>query len=349
MTERSAGAEAAALEQQLPFVSVIIPVRNEEGYIGPCLQALAQQDYPREVFEVIVLDGESTDGTRQEAEQAAQEFGVPDVFLTNRKRTTASGLNLGLSIARGEVIIRVDGHTLVDPRFISAGVHALQKSGADAVGGPIRTMGRGPVGQAIALAVSSPFGVGAAAFRHSREEQWTDSVAFGAYRREVFDRIGSFDEETDRGEDDEFNYRLRDAGGRVLLTPSIGSVYYSRSSYAALARQYWRYGLAKAEVLYKHPDRKRPRHFVPSALVSALVLTRLMSLVDARFGRVFGLVLGSYAAFCAVASFWIAFKGRHWRLLPLLPLAFPCIHLPAGAGFLAGVLRRRAMPGNGDG
>jgi cellulose synthase/poly-beta-1,6-N-acetylglucosamine synthase-like glycosyltransferase len=324
----------------LPFVSVIMAVRNEEGYIGPCLQALAQQDYPRENFEVIVLDGESTDGTMAEAQTAAAELGVPDVFFTNRKRTTAAGLNLGLSVARGEIVVKVDGHTLVDPHFLSASVQALQDSGADAAGGPIRTMGRGPAGQAIALAVSSPFGVGDAAFRHATQEQWTDSVAFGAYRREVFERLGGFDEEAVYGEDDEFNYRLRDAGGRILLTPAVGAVYYARSSYRALARQYWRYGIAKARVLRKHPGRLRWRHLVPSTLVASLAALRLLSPFGRRFARLHAAVLGAYAAFCLAASFWIALKGGHWRIAPLIPLAFPCIHLPAGAGLIYGFARQ---------
>ncbi|HEY7268712.1 MAG TPA: glycosyltransferase family 2 protein [Dehalococcoidia bacterium] len=333
----TAGSQAST--EETPFVSVIMAVRNEEGFIGPCLQALAQQDYPREAFEVIVLDGESTDGTMREAQQAAQEFGLPDAFLTNRGRTTAKGLNLGLSIARGEVIIKVDGHTLVDPHFISAGVKALRESGADAVGGPIRTMGRGPVGQAIALAVSSPFGVGDAAFRHATEAQWTDSVAFGAYKREVFERIGRFDEDIDRGEDDEFNYRLREAGGRILLTPEIGSVYYARSTYPALARQYWGYGLAKAQVLRKHPARLRWRHLVPSALVVALATTQFMGLFSKRGRRLARMIFGTYSSFCQVAAFWIAFKGRHWRLLPMIQMAFPAMHLAAGAGLIAGFVR----------
>lgn len=324
--------------EEYPFVTVIVPVRNEENFLGPCLQALAQQDYPREAFEVIVLDGESTDGTQAEAEQAAQELGVPDAYLTNRGRTTASGLNLGLSVARGDVIIRVDGHTLVDPHFISASVRALRETGADAVGGPIRTMGRGPVGQAIALAMSSPFGVGDASFRHSRERQETDSVAFAAYRRDVFERIGGF-EEVSGGEDDEFNYRLRDAGGRIVLTPEIGSVYYARPRYRDVAKQYWRYGLAKAEVLRRHRGRMRARHLVPSALVSALVITRTLSMFDARASRWFGLLAGAYGAFCAAAAFWIALKGNHWRLFPMIAPAFPAIHLPAGAGLMVGFLR----------
>jgi succinoglycan biosynthesis protein ExoA len=321
------------------FVSVIVPVRNEEGYISGCMQALAQQDYPREGYEVIVLDGESTDGTAREAAEAAAMFGAPDIFLTNRLRTTATGLNLGLTIARGDVIVRVDGHTQVDPHFISESVRVLEETGADAVGGPIRTKGRGRVATAIGLAMSSPFGVGDAAFRHSGREQWTDSVAFAAYRRDVFERIGGFEPDILQGEDDEFNYRLRDAGGKILLTPRISSVYYARGSYGELARQYWNYGLAKAKVLERHPRRLRWRHFVPSALVLTLVSCAVLTPLDRRFAALFSLTSNTYAAATVIASVRIASRG-HWKFLPLLPPAFACIHLPAGAGLIVGFARR---------
>ncbi len=347
-TKEAPAPEVEPVEQAPPFVSVLIPVLNEETYIGPCLQALAQQDYPRERCEVIVLDGKSTDGTAPEAEQTAREVGVPDVFLTNQKRTTASGLNLGLSIARGEVIIRVDGHTLVEPDFISASVRALGESGADAVGGPIRTKGRGAIGQAIALVVSSPYGVGDATFRYSDEEQWTDSVAFAAYRREVFDRVGVFDETMNHGEDDEFNYRLRESGGRILLTPAIGSIYYARASYMALARQYWRYGMAKARVLRRHPERLRPRHLAPSALVLAVTGFGVLSLVDRRFRRPATVVGGMYQNYVLASSFRLARAGGHWRLLPFLPPAFVAMHIAAGAGLIAG-FAREAIASRGKG
>ncbi len=342
MTKRTLTADSRpdAIDEEAPFVSVLVPVRNEEGYIGPCLQALAQQDYPRERFEVIVLDGMSSDGTAREAEQVAAESGLPDAFLTNPKLTTATGLNLGLSVARGDVIVRIDGHTLVDPEFLSSSVRALRESGADAVGGPIRTKGRGPVGQAIALAVSSRFGIGDAAFRYSDKEQWTDSVAFAAYRREVFDRVGRFAEDVDRGEDDEFNYRLSESGGRILLTPAISSVYFARPSYSALLRQYWGYGLAKARVLRRHPQRRRLRHLVPSALVLALGGSALLALLSRRSAGLLGLIAGVYAAANLVASLRLGLRG-HWRLVPYLPAAFASIHLAAGAGLIAGLVRER--------
>ena len=328
----------AVAKPLLPLVSVILPVRNEEGYIGRCIQALAAQDYPRDRYEVLLLDGGSSDGTRREAELAASAAGLPVAVQTNPRRTTATGFNLGLAAAKGEIIIKVDGHTRVEPEFISVNVKTLQESGADAVGGPIRTLGAGSVGRAIALAMSSPFGVGGAAFRHSLEEQWTDTVPFGAYRREVFERIGGFAEDIDRGEDDEFNYRLVDSGGRILLTPAIRSDYYARGTFAALWRQYWGYGLAKASVLGRHPRRLRPRHLVPSVFVLSLGGGALLGALDRRFLRLAGLAATAYAAANALATLRIG-RGGHAAEAPYLPAAFATIHVAAGAGFLAGMTR----------
>jgi cellulose synthase/poly-beta-1,6-N-acetylglucosamine synthase-like glycosyltransferase len=317
---------------------VIIPVRNEQGYIGRCLQALAAQDYPRDRFEVFVLDGGSTDATEYETQHTANAAGLTVFYAPNPGKTTATGFNLGLSLAHGEVIVKVDGHTRVAPDFLSANVRALRESGADAVGGPIETRGHGAIGRAIAIAMSSRFGVGDTAFRDEQAaEQWTDSVPFGAYRREVFERIGGFAEDVDRGEDDEFNYRLRQAGGRILLSPSIRSTYYCRSDLESLARQYWRYGLAKAKVLERHPGRFRARHMVPSALVATLASGALLSIVDRRFAWLTALAGGAYATAATAAA--LKETRGDVRETRNVALAFACIHLPAGAGMLLGLLR----------
>ena len=324
-----------------PFVSVIIPVLNEEGFIGRCLQSLAAQDYPRELTEIIVLDGGSTDGTEYETQKTAESANLTVFFAPNPKRTTAAGRNLGLTLAHGDVIIHLDGHTRVPPDFISANVRVLQETGADAAGGPIETRGHGIVGRAIALAMSSSFGIGDTAFRHADAGlQEADSVPFGAYRRDVFERAGNYDETMNRGEDDEFNYRLRATGGRIVLSPEIRSTYFCRDSLDGLARQYWRYGLAKAAVLGRHPRRLRARHLIPSALVVALGGGTLLTLLDRRFGWIPALAGGAYAAAAGLASWRIASKGNGQEAR-YLPAAFACIHLPAGAGFLVGLIRTR--------
>ena len=320
-----------------PFVSVIVPMRNERRYIERCLASLAGQDYPRDAYEVIVVDGASEDGSAQVVESMRDE--VPNLrLIDNPGRNTARGLNMGLAFARGEYIARVDAHAAVAPDFLREGVAALQRTGADVAGGPIETLGEGPSGEAIALAVSSPFGVGNAVFRYSHREQWTDTVAFPAYRRDVFDRIGPF-AEIDGGEDDEFHFRLRDAGGRILLTPAIRSTYYARHSLSELVRQYFGYGQAKVVVLSRHPRRTRVRQLVPSGLVVGLVASAIIAAFGGLFVLPLALLAGSYAVALFGAAAVIS-RRRGWKHMLRLPFAFACMHLSYGVGFLSGLLRR---------
>ncbi|MCJ7490895.1 MAG: glycosyltransferase family 2 protein [Dehalococcoidia bacterium] len=323
-----------------PLVSVLVPMRNEERYIEACLRSLAGQDYPHDRFEVLVIDGASTDRSRD----LAQQFTLADDFdvriLDNPAQKTAPGLNVGLEAARGEVIVRVDAHAEVAPDFLSQSIAALRETDADAVGGPIESIAEGLVGEAIALAMSSPFGVGNAAFRYSQEPQYTDTVAFAAYRRDVFERIGGFAEDIDYGEDDEFNYRLGDAGGKIFLTPAIRSVYHTRSSLPALFRQYRAYGRAKVQVLRRHPAQARLRQFVPASFVGVLGGLSLASPIVRPLRRALPLVMGLYLLAALAASLRIA--SRHgWRYAPVLPLALACLHVSYGLGFLESLLAQR--------
>jgi glycosyltransferase involved in cell wall biosynthesis len=321
----------------LPFVSVIVPMRNEERYIERCIRSLASQDYPRDRFEVLVVDGGSEDGSRDVVESLQPEFASLRL-IENKDRQAARGLNLGLAFAEGDVIARLDGHAVAAPSFISESVAAMQRTGADVVGGPITSKGEGTVGESIALAISSPFGVGNATFRYSSTEDWTDTVAFPMYRRDVFDRFGTF-AEIEAGEDDEFHYRIRDGGGRILLTPNIGSTYYARRSYWELARQYYSYGQAKVVVLSRHPRRTRLRQLAPICLVLGIV----GSAIAAAFGGLMilplvvlaGLYLGTSVGF----SLGIA-RNHGWLHAIRLPLAFFSMHFAYGLGFLSGLVRR---------
>ncbi len=318
----------------LPFVSVLVPVRNEERYVEGCVASLLSQEYPRDCFEVLVLDGGSTDRTRDLVRTLAADSPADLRLIDNPGRTPAAAMNLGLAHARGEVIVRVDGHASVEGDFLRRGVEALRESGADCVGGPIRSVGRGLAGEAIALAMSSPFGVGNAAFRYCQERREVDTVAFGFYRRDVFDRTGGFAEITG-GEDDEFNYRLLDTGGRILLTPEIRSQYAVRSRLDEVARQYFRYGRAKVAVLSRHPRQARLRQFVPGAFVATLVAASALALAGGS-RKPLGLVAGAYAAANLGTSVSLARRHGLSHLL-LLPLAFAALHVSYGCGTLAGV------------
>jgi glycosyltransferase involved in cell wall biosynthesis len=317
-----------------PFVSVLVAVRNEERYIERCLYSLAAQDYPRSRFEVLIIDGQSTDSTKQIVSRFAAESTVDLRLLQNARYRTAPGLNVGLTEARGEVVVRVDGHAWVAPDFLSRSVDALFETRADCVGGNIESEGDTYVGRAAAAAMSSRFGVGGAAFRVGGAGR-ADTVAVGMYRRDVFAKIGGYAEDLDKGEDDELNYRLLDAGGTIMLVPGIRAGYTVRGDLGGLWRQYRGYGRVKPEVLRRHPAQVRLRQLTPVAFVGGLGLTAVLAI----FGRrgPLAALLAVYSAAATIAS--LALVPRHgWRRLPLLPVVFACLHVAYGTGFMSGVL-----------
>jgi glycosyltransferase involved in cell wall biosynthesis len=333
-----------------------MPIRNEVAFIERSLGAVLAQDYPADRLQILVVDGISGDGTRdivrqiieQRTQSLAQESSSivhrpssplrrpPSiVLLDNPREIVPTAMNIALREARGDVIIRVDGHCEIAPDYVRRCLDALERTGADCVGGPMVTVGETGMAEAVAQAQSSPFGVGGVAFRTGSEEgRYVDTLAFGAYRRELFDRIGGFDEELVRNQDDEFNFRLTQAGGKIWLDPSIRSVYYSRADLGGLWRQYFQYGLYKVRVIQKRGGVPSWRHLVPGSFVLALALGLLLSLLTGRFLWLLG-VLGPYAAANLVASVWTA--RRKLRLLPYLPPAFATLHFAYGLGFLWGL------------
>ncbi|MHB8626233.1 MAG: glycosyltransferase family 2 protein [Aggregatilineales bacterium] len=322
-----------------PFVSILIPIRNEAGFIARSLGAVLAQDYPHDRMEVLVADGMSTDGTRQKIAEVAQRYPhIPVTILDNPGKFVPTGLNLAVQRAQGAVIVRVDGHTIIEPTYVSECVAALERSGADNVGGRMAASGTTPFGEAVALATSSPFGVGGARFHYSDKEEWVDTVYMGAWPRATFERIGKFDKELVRNQDDEFNYRLLSQGGKILLSNRIRSEYFNRGSLRTLARQYFEYGYWKVRVMQKHPNQIRPRQLVPVVLVVAIIGGMALTPVN-RLIRYLWLLtvivysVGNVAASCSLAA-------RHgWRHLRWLPLAFGTLHFSYGTGFLIGLIK----------
>jgi GT2 family glycosyltransferase len=257
--------------------------------------------------------------------------------VDNPARIVPTALNRGIQMARGEVIVRVDGHTVIAPDYVSRCIAALRETGADNVGGLMHASAESRVGQAIALATSSPFGVGGARFHYASEPGWVDTVYLGAYRREVFERIGGFDEELVRNQDDEFNFRLTRAGGKIWLDPQIRSAYSSRATLRALWRQYFEYGFWKVRVIQKHGRPASVRHLMPALFVMALAGGTLLSLVT-REPLWLALVVVPYTLGALGASALVAARNG-WRYLPVLPLVFWTLHLAYGIGFLVGVAR----------
>ena len=322
-----------------PFVTVVLPIRNEAGYIERSLGALLAQDYPAERMEILVMDGMSDDGTRDIIRSMlAPGHAVPVRVLDNPGRIVPVAMNLALDQARGDVIVRVDGHTVVASDYVTACVDSLEANAADCVGGVMVARGRVPFGEAVALATSHPLGVGGARFHYASRVMETDSVYMGAWRREVFAWAGEFDEEMACNEDDEFSYRLCAKGGRIILDPSIRSVYYNRATVRTLWRQYFRYGLWKVRVAQKVPRQLRPRHVIPFGFVAALVGGGLLSPLLTPVRWAWLVLVGSYAATTLVTSLALA-RREGWRLWWRLPGVFFILHTAYGTGFGVGLVR----------
>jgi succinoglycan biosynthesis protein ExoA len=323
-----------------PFVSVIMPVRDEAAFIARSLGAALAQDYPPERVEIIVADGMSTDGTREIVRSFAGRHARLRL-VDNAGRIAPTGLNAALRLARGEIVVRVDGHCEIAPDYVRRCVECLEREKVEGVGGPIETVGETTTARAIAAAMSSSFGVGGSAFRTVRDRRmFVDSIAFPAYARRAVERAGLFDEELIRNQDDEYNYRLRSLGGRLLLAPEIRSRYYSRGTLASLRRQYFQYGYWKVRVMQKHPRQMSARQFAPPLFVAALLLLGALSPFFAAGRLALAAVACAYAAANLCASFLTARKGGR-RLLPILPAAFATLHLAYGFGFLAGLIKFR--------
>jgi len=328
--------------EPLPQVSVIMPVRNEAAYIERSLGAVLAQDYPADRLEVLVVDGLSDDGTREVV--LARAAADPRVrLLDNPARIVPPGLNLGIAQARGEIIVRVDGHCEIAPDYVRRSVeHLLAGFGGapvEAVGGPIETVGETDEAQAIALAMSSWFGVGGSAFRTIKDRPLlVETVAFPAYRRRTLQRLGPFDEELVRNQDDEYNYRLLKSGGRILLAPDIRSRYYSRGTLRSLWRQYYQYGYWKVRVMQKHPRQMRARQFVPPAFVAGLFGSAALGLLWRPFWWLLALVLALYAVADVAASLSLG-RAHGPRHTPSLLIIHPILHLSYGMGFLVGLAR----------
>jgi len=316
-----------------PTVSIVIPVLNEERDVEACVRAVLAQDYPRELIEVLVVDGPSTDRTSEIVRSLVRGDGRVHLLSSPLKLIPYS-LNIGLAAARGEVIVRIDGHSVVAPDHVRSLVAYLSRSGADHVGGVMRATGRTYVARAIAVVTSSPFGVGTARFRYTTREQDIDTVAFGAYRREALRRLGGFDERFPIGEDPELDYRIQLQGGRVCVTPSVETEYYCRDSLPRLAKQYVRYGRAKAKILHKHGTLPSPRALAPAFLVLLIVFLATTALFSSSARQALVGVLAAYGFGLLGASAFTA-RRRGPRYAPLLPVAFATLHLSHGVGFLS--------------
>jgi succinoglycan biosynthesis protein ExoA len=335
-----------------PLVTIAIPCRDEVSYIEACIGAMRAQDWPHDCLEVLVADGMSIDGTRENlAHLAAEDPRI--ALIDNPKGIQATGLNECIRRARGEVIVRVDVHADYAPDFVRQCVAALDRTGADNVGGAARPRARTFFQRCVATALKSPLGIGGSRYRRVDAEGWVESVWPGAFRRDVFERVGLFDPNAVTNEDAELNQRIADAGGRVYLSREIIAHYYPRESPRALARQYFKYGQGRARTLLKHRKLLSWRPALPFLWLTGEALL----LVTSPWHPLGLWSVACYALATGAEAVRVVREARkdgdvlaHGRTLETLRGAatvwgiFPIMHVSHGAGFAAGLVRYALSP-----
>ncbi len=321
---------------EAPFVSVVLAVRNEADFIGRCVRSILDGDYPGDRMEVLVVDGMSDDGTREIVERLTRED-LRVRLLENRARIVAAGVNIGIRESRGQVVTWLGGHAEYAPDFLARSVGALRAHPECwCAGGPIETVSETFVGKVTAAAMSTPVGVGNAMFRLGGYEGYVDTATFASYWRWVFDKIGLFDEELVRNQDDEFNARLIQQGGKIWLTPLIRSRYYPRTSLRKLWRQYFQYGTWRIRTIQKLGQPATVRQIVPLLFVVGLVAC----LVGAAVWRPLVWMLAAYVVLYGLGLLvgaWQVARQASIRCALFSPVVFMILHFGYGLGSLKGI------------
>lgn len=329
----------------LPSVSVIIPMLNELGFIEACIDGIDVQTYPADLIEILVVDGGSTDGSRElVGRMAAADSRIR--LLDNPRVLAAAAANVGIAEATTDVLCFLSAHGVAEPDYIELSVRALLETGAVGVGGRYCHEGLDPKSTAIGMAMASPFGM-ASPHRVATERTSVDTISHPVFLRQPLVDVGGYDETLLRNEDYELNFRLRQAGGDLVFTPEISTVYRPRGSILALAKQFFAYGRGKTSVLAKHPSAFRFRHVVPPAAV-LFAATAGPLFVAGPKGRV---VVATGSAAYALVLGAATLRSRPWRhaaTTGTFVVALPIIHVTWGAGVWAEILARLARRGMVD-
>jgi succinoglycan biosynthesis protein ExoA len=323
--------------------SVIVPCYNEENTISLLLGALFRQTYPISRFEVIIADGISTDLTRKRIVDFLKNHKSLKVkVVDNPKRTIPAAVNVAVQHSSGAYIVRLDAHSVPEPDYIELCVMVLKDRKADCVGGvwKIAPGGEGWMARSIAVAAANPIAVGDAHYRFTKKAAFVDTVPFGAFKKDLFIRLGGFNEELLSNEDYEFFTRIRKNSGRIWLDPAIRSTYFARKDLLSLSRQYWRYGFWKFKMLQQFPDTLRWRQALPPIFVLTIISLVFLSLFYKIFLWVLLGLLIFYFLILIVASLRTSVLRKDSSLIVGMPLAILCMHFSWGSGFLYSIIKR---------
>ena len=321
----------------LPQISVILPVRNEERYIENCVASIFDQDYPVDKMEVLFVDGCSEDRTVELLRTMQRQH--PQIrVLHNPNRTVPYAMNIGIRESKAPVIVRLDAHAEYPADYIRLSVETLLERDCENAGGIFDTRGRGFMGEAIAAMLKTPFGVGNASYRLTDQEGYVDTVPFGCFRRELFERIGGFDERLTRNQDNELNFRIRKTGGKIWLNPKIRVLYYCRDTIRGIMRMGYMNGKWNVITMALVPGSMGVRHFVPLAFVLCTIAGLAGTLLgNPVIAGLFALMWGAYLLLDGFYAWTIAGE-KGLRFLPVELILFPAFHFAYGTGSLAGLM-----------
>ena len=319
-------------------VSIVIPMLNEIDAITRCIESILQQDYPQNCIEIVVVDGLSTDGSRERVKELTQKHSNIRMFDNPQRRTPIS-LNVGIKNSQGDIVIILGAHTKIKSDFISLNVRYMREMNVPCVGGTQVNVGESYMQQVIGCAMGSPFGIPSAPYRFWNKKKFVDTVVYASYDKKLFAEVGYFDEELHISEDAEFNWRIRKAGHKIFYTPEIVSYYYPRSSIARLVKQFFNYGILRVNVIKKHFAAIKAFHLLPPLFVLLTIALALLSAASSDFTVLLVTSWTIYLIYILIASLIASMQKKKMRYFLLLPAIFISMQLSWGIGFLVGIFK----------
>jgi len=320
--------------------SIVIPTYNEQDNISHCLDSILNQNYDKSLVDVVIVDGQSSDKTISKIRYYQQKFSNISL-LENPVRKTPTSLNIGIKQAKGEIIIILGAHASLDPDFIFFNNKYLNEKNVKVTGGTQINVGFTFIQKAIALAMENPFGMGSAPYRWSKKEQFVDTVVYAAYKRELFDEIGYFEENFSISEDAELNWRIRKAGHKIFFSPDIKSYYHPRRTARKFIQQMFRYGILRVHMFKKHKSAVKITHLIPPSFV--VVLTSLLILTLASVLKPIFLIVVFLSYFLVnLLSVLLKISKENLKFIPIVSFLIFLLHFSWGLGFIIGLFLPRS-------
>lgn len=316
--------------------SIVIPTLNEENYISDCIDSILDQSYDLNLIEIVIVDGNSIDKTIEIVNSYKQKL-ANILVLNNPEKRTPISLNIGIKNCSGDVAVILGAHTKIDKDFVKLNNQYLLEQNVKVTGGTQINVGKTFAQRLIAIVMEMPFAMASASYRWSKKAQFVDTVVYAAYKKELFDELGYFEEKFAISEDAEMNWRIRQAGYKIYFSPDIKTYYYPRSSISRFIKQMFRYGILRVNVLKKHSDAVKVFHFVPPTFVLTIISLLILGFINTIFIKYLLIILSVYTIINLAASFQ-KIGLRKWFFLPIVSLTVFSMQVAWGLGFIIGAI-----------